>query len=657
MDAYERLEFLGKGTTGSVHKLRRRTDGCLFVEKQVVLTGFSELQRSEILNEASVMSQLLHPNVVAYEESFVSEDMLHIIMELLPGGDLAQELRRKGSPLEEEKIWSILAQVCEGLQHLHSRRILHRDIKPENIFADGRGMYKIGDLGLGRVLSTQSSHARTGVGTPLYFSPEMCEERPYNEKSDVWALGCLTYELCSLSPPFVAANQMALARKITSSTPAPLAAHFSMELQFLVMKMLEKDVSKRPSASQILEYSPVRARLPEIRALRDNAKLFARQARWGSHLHSKVMRQRLSFDSFRNSHLWLAWRAQYDSPPLTVAAARTRPSEAALSPVLSSALCDKPPSPPAAADGSDTTSPTRPSASPSALPPSTPSAQIQSNAAPTLSPATPPFSPIATGCWDSPSSAETPRVRGGRVPLPDGVTKVRCRCSRSPSSCGMTPRVASMASQRSSPLDDHSSGDGFRSATESGAESDLRYKQNSKGLEVVAGQTTSTFPPVSTPECGQAARMPQLPHSEKRVLSEAQAIGEAHAAWVASGGKASAAELHDVSASNTALRKEICDGQQQVQQLTQALQIEQDERLRERNEAEHAAGVLRERLEQSAREKKELLEQMSVMREQLSASTAKVYHADRIAAMLQLHCSKLDEGSHFCFGFCHSLPC
>ena len=65
----------------------------------------------------------------------------------------------------------------------------------------------------------------------------MCEERPYNEKSDMWALGCLTYELCTLSPPFVAANQLALARKITNSTPGPLPAHFSMELQFLVMKV------------------------------------------------------------------------------------------------------------------------------------------------------------------------------------------------------------------------------------------------------------------------------------------------------------------------------------------------------------------------------------------------------------------------------------
>ena len=96
------------------------------------------------------------------------------------------------------------------------------------------------------------------MGTPLYFSPEMCEERPYNSKSDVWALGCLAYELCALRPPFVAANQLALARKILSHTPAPLPRFLSMELQFLVMKLLEKDTARRPTAAQVLRYSPIR---------------------------------------------------------------------------------------------------------------------------------------------------------------------------------------------------------------------------------------------------------------------------------------------------------------------------------------------------------------------------------------------------------------
>lgn len=165
MEAYERLELVGQGTTGSVRKLRRASDGCLFVCKQVPLAGFSSLQRKEILNEAALMSRLCHPNVVAYEESFVRDETLHIVMELLPGGDLGQELSLLSEPMAEEHVWSVLVQVCEGLQHLHQQRILHRDIKPENIFSDGRGAYKIGDLGLGRVLSTNSTHARTGTKT------------------------------------------------------------------------------------------------------------------------------------------------------------------------------------------------------------------------------------------------------------------------------------------------------------------------------------------------------------------------------------------------------------------------------------------------------------------------------------------------------------
>lgn len=196
-DAYERLAMLGKGSTSTVYRARRVADDHLFAYKLVKLAGFSDSQRAEILNEVDVMTRVHHPNVVAYEESFVQADTLHIVMELLPGGDLSREIEARGGDsdgdddegstgrpllMDEEKVWSILVQVCEGLAHIHSVRVLHRDIKAENIFTDGKGAYKIGDLGLGRLLSAHSTHARTGVGTPLYFSPEMCEERPYDSK-------------------------------------------------------------------------------------------------------------------------------------------------------------------------------------------------------------------------------------------------------------------------------------------------------------------------------------------------------------------------------------------------------------------------------------------------------------------------------------------
>ena len=96
-DRYELLRLIGKGSTSSVYHARRIADGHPFAYKLIRLSGFSDSQRREILNEVDVMSQLRHPSVVAYEESFVQSDMLHIIMELLPGGDLAQEVEARAT--------------------------------------------------------------------------------------------------------------------------------------------------------------------------------------------------------------------------------------------------------------------------------------------------------------------------------------------------------------------------------------------------------------------------------------------------------------------------------------------------------------------------------------------------------------------------------
>ncbi len=134
-------------------------------------------------------------------------------MEYAAGGDLAQRLiSRKPHHLAEHELWHYLLQLLEGLSYLHSQRILHRDLKPANIFLDEVGNVKIGDLGLGRILGSKSDVARTGVGTPLYFSPELCMDKPYDTKSDIWALGCLIYELATFTPPFIASNQIALAK-------------------------------------------------------------------------------------------------------------------------------------------------------------------------------------------------------------------------------------------------------------------------------------------------------------------------------------------------------------------------------------------------------------------------------------------------------------
>jgi hypothetical protein len=164
----------------------------------------------------------------------------------------------------------VLIQLAAGLEALHAARVVHRDIKNENLFTCTDGTIKIGDFGLGRLLSDETDEtrlARSAVGTPLYFSPERCQGRPYDHKSDIWALGCVVHELATLRPPFVASSEQALARRILHALPPPLPPGYSMQLAFLAAKLLEKDPAARPTASQILQYEPVRQRWPEVEAL------------------------------------------------------------------------------------------------------------------------------------------------------------------------------------------------------------------------------------------------------------------------------------------------------------------------------------------------------------------------------------------------------
>lgn len=142
--------------------------------------------------------------------------------------------------------------MCQGLQYIHSKKVLHRDMKTTNIFLTENREVRIGDLGVARLSQDLGMFAKTIVGTPYYLSPELCEEKPYNEKSDIWALGCIVYELCTKQHPFVASNQGALCLKIIKGAFTPLPDTYSPEMSDIVSLMLTRDYWKRPTTSQLL---------------------------------------------------------------------------------------------------------------------------------------------------------------------------------------------------------------------------------------------------------------------------------------------------------------------------------------------------------------------------------------------------------------------
>lgn len=158
-----------------------------------------------------VLSCLDSSYIIKYYDSFLEHGKLFIITEYASRGNLHDFIKRQRTKLPEDLIWKLLIQMLSGLNHMHTKKILHRDFKTLNVFLDDDNNVKMGDMGVARILSTHTNFARTIVGTPYYLSPELCEDKPYNAKSDVWALGVALYECCTQKHPFDADNQASAA--------------------------------------------------------------------------------------------------------------------------------------------------------------------------------------------------------------------------------------------------------------------------------------------------------------------------------------------------------------------------------------------------------------------------------------------------------------
>ncbi len=208
----------------------------------------------EVSNEAKILSSINSTHIVKYYESFLENNNLNIVMEYCEAGDLGKLLDVKKNLvkyLNEDLIWKYFIQISLGIIYLHSKKILHRDLKSMNIFLTKNNDVRIGDLGVAKVLQ-DTLFAKTYIGTPYYLSPEICEELPYNEKSDIWALGCILYEMAMFKHPFNANNQAALVMKILNGKYDPIPKEYSIDLKIIIESMLEKDYNKRPSIFSIL---------------------------------------------------------------------------------------------------------------------------------------------------------------------------------------------------------------------------------------------------------------------------------------------------------------------------------------------------------------------------------------------------------------------
>eukprot|EP00667_Euglena_gracilis_P020789 EG_transcript_22573 len=233
---YERLRVVGRGSFGEAVLVRELASGTAFISKEVGMAAMSVRDRQEAINEVRFLSSLSHRNIIQYVESFLHNNVLYIVMEYADGGDLWELIQaryRQGKRLEEAEVLSYFTQVCMALKYMHDRKMLHRDLKTGNVFLTADGVAKLGDFGISTVMTTTMGLANTVCGTPQYFSPELCQGRPYNNKADIWALGCILVELMSGRLAFEGSTLQELYTKILSCELRPLPECYSPELRSL----------------------------------------------------------------------------------------------------------------------------------------------------------------------------------------------------------------------------------------------------------------------------------------------------------------------------------------------------------------------------------------------------------------------------------------
>ena len=253
---YQIIKKIGEGSYAKIYKVKKDSSEICYVLKNIPVTEEDYSSMNEILNESSILSTCDNIYVIKYYDSFFCNGTFNIITEFCPYGDLFGYIKFykvRGSKIEEKIIWIIFIQLSLGLNYLHQKKILHRDIKTKNIFIKDNLTVKIGDFGIAKILNSTSSYAHTFIGTPYYISPELCKDQPYNDKSDVWALGCVLYELCTLNHPFEGGTQVEIYEKIMTQKFKPISNQYSNDLKKTVDLLLEKDEKKRPKMIDILK--------------------------------------------------------------------------------------------------------------------------------------------------------------------------------------------------------------------------------------------------------------------------------------------------------------------------------------------------------------------------------------------------------------------
>ena len=262
LEDFEILQILGKGSYGFVAKIRSLRNKKIYAMKQIDLSKVgSDKERQLCKQEISLLSQLNHPNINKYYKSILQNDCLYIIMEFMDNGDISGFInahKKFKKPVREEEVWNILLQCMNALSYIHKKKVIHRDIKPANLFMTNDKTIKIGDFGVSAKMESlktsvnENQYSGTIVGTPLFMSPEMINNDDYDQKTDVYSMGCAFFEICYFQPPRKAVPSNLPGLVVFQDIPIKENNNlYSPQLNKIINLMIEVKPEKRLTSEEI----------------------------------------------------------------------------------------------------------------------------------------------------------------------------------------------------------------------------------------------------------------------------------------------------------------------------------------------------------------------------------------------------------------------
>jgi serine/threonine-protein kinase len=243
---YTNLIKIGQGATSHVYKghdaVLKRDVAVKVIASEV---GSDETLRKRFQREAQSAAVLNHPHIITVYDFGEEKDKLYIAMELLDGLDLKEALAQGKLKGLEHKL-DVMDQICDGLAFAHANGVFHRDLKPANLHLLRNGQVKIMDFGLARLSGSDMTKTGLVMGTPHYMSPEQVRGEHVDARSDVFALGCVFYEILTGRKPFDAESLHSVLYKVMQAEPPP-ARDLVPDLPFVIVQVLEKSLAKRPA--------------------------------------------------------------------------------------------------------------------------------------------------------------------------------------------------------------------------------------------------------------------------------------------------------------------------------------------------------------------------------------------------------------------------